>query len=58
MPDADFRVQLLLTGNEVMSGDTVDSNSATIARRSTSGLRLQMPLDSRSGNMGHTRSGK
>ncbi|MEH6518632.1 MAG: CinA family nicotinamide mononucleotide deamidase-related protein [Halioglobus sp.] len=27
------RVQLLLTGNEVMSGDTVDSNSAMIARR-------------------------
>ncbi|MHA7817766.1 MAG: CinA family nicotinamide mononucleotide deamidase-related protein [Pseudohaliea sp.] len=27
------RVQLLLTGNELMSGDTVDSNSATIARR-------------------------
>ncbi|PLW68371.1 CinA family nicotinamide mononucleotide deamidase-related protein [Pseudohalioglobus lutimaris] len=27
------RVQLLLTGNEIMSGDTVDSNSAMIARR-------------------------
>ena len=27
------RIQLLLTGNEVMSGDTVDSNSAMIARR-------------------------
>lgn len=26
-------VQLLLTGNEIMSGDTVDSNSALIARR-------------------------
>ncbi len=26
-------VQLLLTGNEIMSGDTVDSNSAMIARR-------------------------
>jgi nicotinamide-nucleotide amidase len=32
MPQAP-RVQLLLTGNELMSGDTVDSNSATIARR-------------------------
>jgi len=27
------RVQLLLTGNEIMSGDTVDSNSALIAKR-------------------------
>lgn len=27
------QVQLLLTGNEIMSGDTVDSNSAMIARR-------------------------
>lgn len=27
------RVQLLLTGNEIMSGDTIDSNSALIARR-------------------------
>ncbi|KZX58575.1 damage-inducible protein CinA [Halioglobus sp. HI00S01] len=27
------RVQLLLTGNEIMSGDTVDSNSAMIAQR-------------------------
>ena len=27
------RIQLLLTGNEVMSGDTIDSNSALIARR-------------------------
>ena len=26
-------VQLLLTGNEIMSGDTVDSNSAMIAQR-------------------------
>jgi nicotinamide-nucleotide amidase len=26
------RVQLLLTGDELMSGDTVDSNSALIAR--------------------------
>jgi len=32
MPQAP-RIQLLLTGNELMSGDTVDSNSATIARR-------------------------
>ncbi len=28
-----FQIQVLLTGNEVMSGDTVDSNSALIARR-------------------------
>lgn len=27
------RIQLLLTGNELMSGDTVDSNSAMIAQR-------------------------
>lgn len=27
------RIQLLLTGNELMSGDTIDSNSALIARR-------------------------
>ncbi len=27
-----MRIQLLLTGNELMSGDTVDSNSATIAQ--------------------------
>jgi len=27
-----LHVQLLLTGNEIMSGDTVDSNSALIAR--------------------------
>lgn len=33
MADADFEVQLLLTGNEIMSGDTVDSNSALIAQR-------------------------
>ena len=33
MADRDLRVQLLLTGNEIMSGDTVDSNSALIARR-------------------------
>ncbi len=26
------RIQLLLTGNEIMSGDTIDSNSARIAR--------------------------
>ncbi len=29
----ELTVQLLLTGNELMSGDTVDSNSALIARR-------------------------
>ncbi|MFT4519368.1 MAG: nicotinamide-nucleotide amidase [Halioglobus sp.] len=28
-----MKVQLLLTGNEIMSGDTVDSNSALMARR-------------------------
>jgi len=33
MKDQNPRVQLLLTGNEIMSGDTVDSNSALIARR-------------------------
>ncbi len=33
MTGQDPRVQLLLTGNEIMSGDTVDSNSALIARR-------------------------
>ena len=33
MSDRDLKVQLLLTGNEIMSGDTVDSNSALIARR-------------------------
>jgi len=33
MADRDLKVQLLLTGNEIMSGDTVDSNSALIARR-------------------------
>ncbi|QIB66045.1 CinA family nicotinamide mononucleotide deamidase-related protein [Kineobactrum salinum] len=33
MAQRDPRVQLLLTGNEIMSGDTVDSNSALIARR-------------------------
>ena len=33
MTDRNLRVQLLLTGNEIMSGDTVDSNSALIARR-------------------------
>lgn len=33
MNDSGLRVQLLLTGNEIMSGDTVDSNSALIARR-------------------------
>lgn len=33
MGATEFKVQLLLTGNEIMSGDTVDSNSALIARR-------------------------
>lgn len=33
MKEQHLNVQLLLTGNEIMSGDTVDSNSATIARR-------------------------
>jgi nicotinamide-nucleotide amidase len=33
MTNRDLKVQLLLTGNEIMSGDTVDSNSALIAQR-------------------------
>ncbi len=33
MTDSPLNVQLLLTGNEIMSGDTVDSNSAMIAQR-------------------------
>ena len=33
MSEYKLKVQLLLTGNEIMSGDTVDSNSALIARR-------------------------
>ncbi|MDX1733074.1 MAG: CinA family nicotinamide mononucleotide deamidase-related protein [Halioglobus sp.] len=33
MTDKTPTVQLLLTGNEIMSGDTVDSNSALIAQR-------------------------
>jgi nicotinamide-nucleotide amidase len=33
MPNDLPRVQLLLTGNEIMSGDTTDSNSAMIAQR-------------------------
>lgn len=33
MADSPLNVQLLLTGNEIMSGDTVDSNSALIAQR-------------------------
>ncbi|MCB1676178.1 MAG: CinA family nicotinamide mononucleotide deamidase-related protein [Halioglobus sp.] len=33
MTQREFQVQLLLTGSELMSGDTVDSNSALIARR-------------------------
>ena len=28
-----MNIQLLLTGDEIMSGDTVDSNSALIAQR-------------------------
>lgn len=33
MPEKSINVQLLLTGNEIMSGDTVDSNSALMAKR-------------------------
>ena len=33
MTDSQLNIQLLLTGNEIMSGDTVDSNSALIAQR-------------------------
>ncbi len=33
MPEQALKVQLLMTGNEIMSGDTIDSNSALIARR-------------------------
>lgn len=33
MSDKKLNVQLLLTGNEIMSGDTVDSNSALMAKR-------------------------
>lgn len=33
MPEKAPVIQLLLTGNEIMSGDTVDSNSAMIAQR-------------------------
>ena len=33
MSQGEPRVQLLLTGNEIMSGDTVDSNSSMIAQR-------------------------
>ncbi len=33
MPGNNPRIQLLLTGNEIMSGDTIDSNSAMIAQR-------------------------
>jgi nicotinamide-nucleotide amidase len=33
MADQKLTVQLLLTGNEIMSGDTIDSNSALIAQR-------------------------
>jgi nicotinamide-nucleotide amidase len=33
MATPNLKVQLLLTGNEIMSGDTIDSNSALIAQR-------------------------
>ncbi|MEM8562824.1 MAG: molybdopterin-binding protein, partial [Pseudomonadota bacterium] len=33
MTTSHLNVQLLLTGNEIMSGDTVDSNSAVVAQR-------------------------
>jgi nicotinamide-nucleotide amidase len=33
MTEPELKVQLLLTGNEIMSGDTIDSNSALIAQR-------------------------
>jgi competence/damage-inducible protein CinA-like protein len=33
MTDRAMQIQLLLTGDEIMSGDTVDSNSALIAQR-------------------------
>ena len=34
-------IQLLLTGNEIMSGDTVDSNSAMIAQKlAPTGLKI------------------
>ena len=33
MTDQQLSVQFLMTGNEIMSGDTVDSNSAMISRR-------------------------
>lgn len=33
MATPNLKIQLLLTGNEIMSGDTVDSNSALIAQR-------------------------
>lgn len=33
MTEPAFTVQLLLTGSEIMSGDTIDSNSALIAQR-------------------------
>ncbi|MEE4277206.1 MAG: CinA family nicotinamide mononucleotide deamidase-related protein [Halieaceae bacterium] len=42
MPQSGPRLQLLLTGDELMSGDTVDSNSALLARElSLHGLRPQ-----------------
>lgn len=40
-----MRINLLLTGDELMAGDTVDSNSAMIARRFTPlGWRIQQKL--------------
>ena len=33
MAERDLKLQLLLTGNDILSGDTVDSNSALIAQR-------------------------
>jgi nicotinamide-nucleotide amidase len=33
MTDSQLKVQLLLTGNEIMSGDTLDSNSSLMAQR-------------------------
>ena len=41
MPDSD--IDLLLTGDELMSGDTVDSNSAMIAQGPVSYTHLTLP---------------
>ena len=41
MTDSPLNIQILLTGNEIMSGDTVDSNSALIAQHlSEAGLGI------------------